>query len=82
MGEFNAWVKLLPAPARRRAHDPVGQERRAHERVRPSTGPARDPEALETEMIGERGHVVDLVDYAPTGPARRPAVPGPVVRDE
>ena len=64
------------------SHDPVGQACRAREGVRSAAGAARDAEALEAEVVGERGHVVDLVDDAPAGPPGRPAVPGPVVRDE
>ena len=64
------------------ANDPVWQACRARQRVRSATGTARDAELLEAEVIGERGHVVDLVDDAPARPAGRPSVPGPVVRDE
>ena len=65
-----------------RAHDAVGMQRRARERVRAAARPAGEPEAVEAELVGDRDEVRDRVHDSAAVEPRRAAVAGAVVRDE
>src|SRR5262249_2382421 len=62
------------ADSARCANHSVRMTRGTREGVRPAARAAGDAEALEAELVGDRGHVVDRIDDAP-------AVTGGIVRD-
>ena len=84
VGEALVEVEVLGVGRRRRderadADDPVGQQGSAGQRVRRAAGAADDGEALEAELVGDRGDVGGRVGDRAAEMRVGAPVPGPVV---